>query len=370
MYLFLYFYAENLTMKFISLFILSLTIFLFKGFSQSDFKDSIVDSALSKKLTVSNFCLCKTTLADLEKLDSQLQKTKVEEMDMCNDGIIQDSRFSNGKGYYSTKYPGMIFQKDDDNDFISKIRLTKDFIGYLPDGTFINMKTLLAKDVIKIYPKYANTWGSRGCSNYWNLSNDTLSFFVKIDKNKKPQYPVDEVYYGEMPIEGIDLVISCYNIFHRNRYKKFFDDPIFFIDSVNVTRIELQEYQPTQIAVMTIYKDTNAIKLVGQQGKDGVVYIETKKFARNKYWNYFKSKSPDYFKAVPSLEDDSTVVYILNGEIQKQNFEGDLSIIDDKTFIDLKVIGKELLSKNYGIQDKFFGVIINANIKTKKAKTK
>ncbi|HEX4372841.1 MAG TPA: hypothetical protein VHZ50_05985, partial [Puia sp.] len=195
-------------MKFISQFVLSFILFLFKGFSQSDFKDSLVDSALSKKITISNFCLCKTTLDDLKKLDPQLQEIKVEEMDMCNDGFAQDSRFINGKGYYSIKYPGMIFQKDDDNDFISKIRLTKDFIGYLPDETFINMKTLLAKDVIKVYPKYATTWGSRGCSDYWNLSNDTLSFFVKIDKNKKPQYPVDEVYYGEKPIEGIDLVIS------------------------------------------------------------------------------------------------------------------------------------------------------------------
>jgi hypothetical protein len=37
----------------------------------------------------------------------------------------QDSRFENGKGYYSVKFPGIIFQKDQQTDFISKITLTK-----------------------------------------------------------------------------------------------------------------------------------------------------------------------------------------------------------------------------------------------------
>ena len=98
---------------------------------------------------------------------------------------------------------------------------------------------------------------------------------------------------------------------------------------------------------MTVYKDANAIKLVGEQGKFGAVYIETKKFARNKYWNYFKSKSADYLKNVPTPQSDSSVIYILNGKVLKTNFEGDLSGIDDKNFIELTVIDKQKLSKDY-----------------------
>ena len=68
----------------------------------------------------------------------------------------------------------------------------------------------------------------------------------------------------------------------------------------------MQEFQPTDIAVVTVYKDTNAINLVGEQGKLGAIYMETKKFARNKYWNYFKSKSSDYLKIVPTPQSDSS----------------------------------------------------------------
>ena len=120
----------------------------------------------------------------------------------------------------------------------------------------------------------------------------------------------------------------------------------------------MQEYQPTDIAVVTVYKDSNAIKLVGEQGRFGAVYVETKKFARSRYWNFFKSKSAEYFKTVPTLQSDSSVIYILNGKILKTNFEGDLSGIDETTFIDLEVIDKRKLTKDYNISDKAFGVII------------
>jgi len=86
----------------------------------------------------------------LKLLDSNLKKVKVEEMAFFDDGFVQDARFTKGTGYASAKYPGMVFQKDLENDFISKIRLTKNFAGWLPDGEPIHMKNLLAKNVIKI----------------------------------------------------------------------------------------------------------------------------------------------------------------------------------------------------------------------------
>jgi hypothetical protein len=39
---------------------------------------------------------------------------------------------------------------------------------------------------------------------------------LKIDKNKKPQYPIDEAYYLNKAISGIlDMSISCYSISHK-----------------------------------------------------------------------------------------------------------------------------------------------------------
>lgn len=354
-------------MKFKTVFIFLLAFLSLKGHAQTNGQTSLLDTSLTKKITVSGFCLCQTSLSDLHKLSTDFKKIEVEEMELGKKCIAQDGRFENRKGYYSNKFPGIIFQKDQTSDEISKIRLTKDFNGNLPDGTPIDLRNLKLKDVFKIYPKLKDTWGSRGCSDYWSFANDTLFFYVKVDTTKKPQFPIDEAYYYDKQIEAIDIIFSCYQIFEKKKpYKQLFNDPVFFIDSINVTRIEIQEYQPTDIAVVTVYKDTNAIKLVGEQGKFGAVFMVTKKFARNKYWNFFKSKSADYFKNVPTPQSDSSVIYILNDKILKTNFEGDLSAVDNKTFIELNIIDKQKLINDYNIFDKAFGIVIKTKTKDKK----
>ena len=354
-------------MKFKIAFSFLLSLYCLTGHSQTNDQTSLLDTTLAKKITISGFCLCQTTLPDLQKLSNDFKPLEVEEMDLGKKCISQDSRFENGKGFYSNKFPGMIFQKTQTSDEISKIRLTKEFKGNLPDGTPIDLKNLKLKDVFNIYPKLKDTWNSRGCSDYWSFANDTLFFYVKVDTTKKPQFPIDEAFYYDKPIEAVDLLISCYRIFEKKeRYKQLFNDPVFFIDSVNVTRIEVQEYQPNDIAVVTVYKDTNAIKLVGQEGKFGVVYFMTKKFAKNIYWNYFKSKSAGYLKIVPTPQSDSSVIYILNDKVLKTNFEGDLSGVDDNNFIEIIIIDKQKLNKDYNISDKSFGVIVRTKPKDKK----
>jgi hypothetical protein len=352
------------TMKFAITFILFSFGYWCVGYAQNQTAQPGIDPALAKKITVSGFCLCKTTVEELKTLDSNLQEINVEEMDLCNDGFVQDRRFINGKGYYSKKFPGIIFQKDNDNDLISKIRLTKDFAGNLPDGTPVNMKTLLAKDVINIYPAYDKTWGSRDCSNYWNLSNDTLSFFVRIDSTKKPRYPLDEAYYLEKPIEGIDLAISCYSLFNKTDHFSLFadDEPVFFLDSIRVNIGVVKEYQPSEIAFISVYKNADSLKITEPNAKNGIVYITTKTFAREHYWNYFKSRSPDYEKLVPDLKAEEKVAYILNDKVLRSGIEADLFAINDSNFIQLTVINKDQLKEDFKVRGKLLGVII----KTKK----
>jgi len=281
-------------------------------------------------------------------------------MDLGKRCVGGDWRYENGKGYYSEKYPGMIFQKDPDEDYISKIRLTNDFVGQLPDGTLINMKTLLLKDVLKIYPKLDSTWGSRGCSDYWNFSNDTVSFYVKIDTTKKPQFPIDEAYYLEKPIVGIDIMMSCYSIYHKSGNFSLFaaDEPMYFLDSIRVNQGVLKNYQPSEIAMVTVYKDSNAIKLGGSEAKNGLIYITTKEFAHDHYFDFFKSKSSEYASTFPDEKKEEMAVYILNGKVLSSNFESDLFTIDDNNFVSLKIIDKESLKKDYHVSSKSFGVVI------------
>ncbi|RYE36220.1 MAG: hypothetical protein EOP48_29780 [Sphingobacteriales bacterium] len=156
------------------------------------------------------------------------------------------------------------------------------------------------------------------------------------------------------------LALSTWGQSPKRAVKKLGDDPVYFIDSIRVGTDELMKHLPEDIAQVSVYKDSTAIKLVGPEGKDGVVYIQTKVFARSIYWAYFRSKSIEYAKIALTPQDDSTVQYILNGRVLTTNYEGNLSLIDDSIFRGIQVIDKKTLQEKYHVQDKSFGVLIES----------
>jgi hypothetical protein len=161
----------------------------------------------------------------------------------------------------------------------------------------------------------------------------------------------------------IILTLSTFSAFGqkpRKAIKKLGSDPVFFVDSANIDKSDLHNYQPTDIATVSIYHDSDAIRLVGPDGKDGAVYIETKTFARKRYWQFFSSKSPEYAKIVPEAGSDTAIQYILNKRILTTNFEGDLAIINDSIFKRITILDKEALQDQYHITDKTYGVLIES----------
>ncbi|MBG6189064.1 hypothetical protein, partial [Flavobacterium sp. CAN_S2] len=101
-------------------------------------------------INLSKIKFCELTIDDLKSEDAELKEVSLEEMDLCSDGFVQDGRFENRIGYESKLYPGVIFQKyQSDNNIIAKIHLTREFKGFLPDGNYVEIKTLKAEDIIK-----------------------------------------------------------------------------------------------------------------------------------------------------------------------------------------------------------------------------
>ncbi|HWB93865.1 MAG TPA: hypothetical protein VG605_18530, partial [Puia sp.] len=284
---------------------LLLSLTLLTTFTISAQRSSSIDSALAKNITINGICLCRTTLAELQKADPQLKQTEVEEMELgkrCGGGTFGE--YENGKGYISEKFPGMIFQKDQDDDYIGNIRLSRGFHGHLPNGSTIEIGHFLVKDIFALYPNLKDQWGSRNCSDYWSLSNDTIRFYVRIDTAKKPQYPIDEPYYLNRSVDGISLSISCYHLNHASEATNLApsDAPMYYIDSIRTNAGFLEQYQPSEIAYIQVYKDSNAIKLVGEQGRNGVIYVFSKTYVRQHYWEYLQSKSSEYRTMAPDLK--------------------------------------------------------------------
>lgn len=145
--------------------------------------------------------------------------------------------------------------------------------------------------------------------------------------------------------------------------KKLGSNPVFFIDSVSVLPSDIQQYDPEQIAVVTVFRGKEATDILGEDGKDGVMYIETIPFAKKRYWKFFSAKSKSYANLLPDFDSDSTVQYILNKKILTgKGVEGNLASIDDKIFKEIRIIDKETLEKQYGVTNKIYGVLIISDV--------
>ena len=230
-------------------------------FAQSETKNSI---------DLRKIKLCELTILDLKGEDENLKQIDLIEMNLCSDGFVQDGRFENRIGYISKNYPGIIFQKYINNINISKLRLTEDFKGFLPNGSYVDLSKLTAKEVVENNPNF-DTWNSRGCSDYWSLNDDSIYFFVEINKTKEPRYPIDKNYYLQSKIKGIDIVSNCYEIL------KTVVEPIYVIDGIIVNKSELEKFKPDEIESVMVLKAKSAFVIYGEQGKNGAVIITPKR---------------------------------------------------------------------------------------------
>ena len=110
--------------------------------------------------------------------------------------------------------------------------------------------------------------------------------------------------------------------------------------------------------MITVLKDSNAVRAIGPEGINGVIYITTKKSAHNQYWNFFRSRSVAYARAIPTIEADSAFVYVLNQKVLTSNVESTLVEVNAGVFIDLQVINAETLNRQYGLSGSRRGIVI------------
>lgn len=97
------------------------------------------------------------------------------------------------------------------------------------------------------------------------------------------------------------------------------------------------------VALVSTYFGKEAKQLYGKKAKDGVVIIQTKKFATNKYETFFKSYSQDYEQML-SITDRKDIQYILNDNVLTEDFEGSLALLNNELLKELKVVNQETLS--------------------------
>nr|WP_321237636.1 hypothetical protein [uncultured Psychroserpens sp.] len=145
----------------------------------------------------------------------------------------------------------------------------------------------------------------------------------------------------------------------KNATKQLGPNPYYEVDGKSVDKNTFMSLNPDNISTLTIYYDEEAIDLFNEKGKDGAITIQTIAYAKKKYQSLFKSYSSEYNEIINEYSENE-IQYILNGRILKDDFEGKLSLIDEKLLKSIKIIDSSKLNKKYEINDKKVGVVIKA----------
>jgi hypothetical protein len=135
------------------------------------------------------------------------------------------------------------------------------------------------------------------------------------------------------------------------------EDPIYFVDSVR-TETGVDVLDPENIGMISVVKGKKLEALYGTRAIHGVIYIETKPFAHERYKKMFSEIAPAYAAALKQYGGDSSFQYILDGVLIKNSIDPMLTALERKSVVDIAIISPKILQKEYKVKDKRAGVVI------------
>ncbi|NSL87452.1 hypothetical protein [Chitinophaga solisilvae] len=138
------------------------------------------------------------------------------------------------------------------------------------------------------------------------------------------------------------------------------EDPVYVVDSVLSTAAIMENIPPDQIGVITIAKGRRAILKYGSQAANGVIYLETKPFARKRITQLLREASPAYDSLLRKYPNDSSFQYIVNSKLVIPTNETSLMVLDKKSLVSLQVVTARELEEKYLIKGRSAGVIITS----------
>lgn len=137
------------------------------------------------------------------------------------------------------------------------------------------------------------------------------------------------------------------------------DSTLFIVDSVESVN-GLGNLTPDKIAFINIVKSPTLQEKYGAKAANGIMYIETKPFARKRFTRLFSSISPDFEAAIKKAGGDSTFQYVLDGQKIDDTTMNMLAALEKNTIANIAVIDAKALKGQYQVKDKKVGVVITS----------
>ncbi|MCW3466829.1 hypothetical protein [Chitinophaga nivalis] len=138
------------------------------------------------------------------------------------------------------------------------------------------------------------------------------------------------------------------------------DDPVYVLDSVLVTPAAVSQLSADQIGVITIAKGRRAILKYGSQAANGVVYMETKPFARKRVQALLREVAPAYDSLMKCYMNDSSCYFIVNDKPVTPTDEARMMTLDKKTFRSLQIITDKKSREQYLVPANKVGILIRS----------
>jgi len=224
-------------------------------------------------VNLSKINFCPLSVEDLQKMDPDIKLIAIEQKDFCLDNFTEDGSPKIKFGYKSKLFPGVLFYEPKNvQNLIEKIHLTKEFKGFLPDGKFMEIRTLTVSKAFEMYDsKIALT--PNKCYNYYEMiKDDGQDIILKIYKRNKRLNPDYVIIEEQQETQAIDILFECYldSIEEKNK-------PLYIVNGKEIEEKEFLTINPDKIDSVNILKDKNAEYKYGIKGKNGVIEVKLKK---------------------------------------------------------------------------------------------
>lgn len=133
---------------------------------------------------------------------------------------------------------------------------------------------------------------------------------------------------------------------------------VYVVDSVEVEPSALNNIGPDKLAMITIARGRKTVEKFGERATNGVVYMETKPFARKRYNRLFSSLTPAYAAALQKLGSDSSFRYIMGDSVLTINLESQLAAIEPQNITAVQMLTDPARLKQYGLKEGEIGVVV------------
>jgi hypothetical protein len=224
-------------------------------------------------VNLSELNICKLTIADLKKMDPDITLVAIEQKDFCRETSSEDGSPEIKFGFKSRLFPGVRFYEPKNEEIlITKIHLTKEFKGYLPDGKFVEIKIMYVSNLVNMYNRQVILTPNK-CRGYFDMiSDEGANFMLKIYKTNERldtgKYIIDE----QQLAQGIDIVFDCHDASVETRNKT-----LYVVNGRETTEKEFRTLRPDTIVSVTVLKDHDGERKYGSKGKNGVIEVILKK---------------------------------------------------------------------------------------------